>query len=262
MQKELEECRNCPEEKLYYSLYEELEDLQRQCYHHQMKQHLSLQKQRDIENCSGRTKFHRQAGHYNPYTYKYVPNTGTSSELRHGGEDVEEVGVDESCHEDIRGLAMEDIDEGYDWDNELEEVDVEIESFEKTNFTKDEEDEEGKESDMFAVIDDENSDLCESQMIQEESTVKPAQGIKGVQSTTKMSGSTWNGSASTWTGEKKTRKLNGEMSKGDSIFSSTIDSPLLRDFAPKKQSGQSIYKPPGQLESAASSMYEVLHRVC
>ena len=44
LQRELEECKDCPEEKMYHSLHKELEELQRLCYHKQMRQHVSRRK--------------------------------------------------------------------------------------------------------------------------------------------------------------------------------------------------------------------------
>ena len=41
LQRELEECKDCPEERTYHSLHGELEELQRFCYHKQMRQHTS-----------------------------------------------------------------------------------------------------------------------------------------------------------------------------------------------------------------------------
>ena len=41
LQKELDECKDCAEEKRYHSLHKELEELQRLAYHKQMRQHMS-----------------------------------------------------------------------------------------------------------------------------------------------------------------------------------------------------------------------------
>lgn len=57
LQRELEECKDCPEEKMYHSLHKELEELQRLCYHKQMKQHMSRRKDQQ----GGRKNFYNSS---------------------------------------------------------------------------------------------------------------------------------------------------------------------------------------------------------
>ena len=91
LQHELEACRDCPEELTCQALTRELEELQRQCYHKNMKQQLSLRRRGcsssdsgngsssdgggggDTRKKRGATLSHQRAGHYNPYTCQYVP---------------------------------------------------------------------------------------------------------------------------------------------------------------------------------------------
>lgn len=77
LQRELEACKNCPEELVCQSLSKELEELQKRCYHKQMRQHFPQQRGSIGTNSSaipsGNSTSFRISGHYNPYTHQYVP---------------------------------------------------------------------------------------------------------------------------------------------------------------------------------------------
>ena len=91
LQKELDSCKECHEEATCQALTKELEDLQRQCYHKQMRQQLGMhgRDKRDDAQTSrsdggrrgmGRSgSFTRRPGHYNPYTHQYVPAPSINS---------------------------------------------------------------------------------------------------------------------------------------------------------------------------------------
>ena len=82
LQRELEACKNCPEELLCQSLSKELEELQKKCYHKQMRQHFPQQRGSAGNNSSTipsvNSTFFRISGHYNPYTHQYVPARNVS----------------------------------------------------------------------------------------------------------------------------------------------------------------------------------------
>ena len=79
LQRDLEACKNCPEELVCQSLSKELEELQKKCYHKQMRQHFPQQRGSVGTNSSasaipsGNSTSFRISGHYNPYTHQYVP---------------------------------------------------------------------------------------------------------------------------------------------------------------------------------------------
>lgn len=86
LQQELQSCKECSEEAQCQSLSKELEELQRQCYHKQMRRQLNLQNGRVRNNCkssgnsaSGTGSVSRRPGHYNPYTHQYVPAPSSAS---------------------------------------------------------------------------------------------------------------------------------------------------------------------------------------
>lgn len=99
LQKELDSTKQCAEELMCVRLQQQLEKLESQCYHKQMKQH--------VHNAVLPLKSGHNPGHYNPYTYKYVPVANivsppcsiTTSDL-----DVDSVCVEKSpidnCNED------------------------------------------------------------------------------------------------------------------------------------------------------------------
>lgn len=76
LQRELEACKECPEELACQHFRTELEELQKRCYHKEMSQHLPLQRSTGSKSTStpneNNTAF-RRSGHYNPYTHQYVP---------------------------------------------------------------------------------------------------------------------------------------------------------------------------------------------
>lgn len=108
LQKELEECKDCPEEKMYHSLHRELEELQRLCYHKQMKQHISRR--------NTRTEGIKR---YNPYIHT---NTiiGRRREENHGGNElaIETIDAEQREKEGEDGGDRDGEEEG--WDDELE----------------------------------------------------------------------------------------------------------------------------------------------
>ena len=72
LQRELECCKECPEEAECKAANRQLRELQQRCYHHQMKRQLDKQKNNVLQNKSLESGS-RQPGHYNPYTCQYVP---------------------------------------------------------------------------------------------------------------------------------------------------------------------------------------------
>ena len=137
LQKELETCKDCPEEVTCESLTKELEELQKQCYHKQMRQHLSLQNtSKKIQG--GSNSFQRQTGHYNPYTHQYVPAPNAAkSQPRHtkaGSMQTTSMALGSSLQHSNRQDVDVDIDfewsaeDEQEWGMELDEN--ELESFE------------------------------------------------------------------------------------------------------------------------------------
>lgn len=71
LQKELESCKGSTGEILCKQLSKELDVLQRQFYHKQMKQQLA-RNSKNPQQPTANSKFCK-SGHYNPYTLRYVP---------------------------------------------------------------------------------------------------------------------------------------------------------------------------------------------
>ena len=235
----MEECKNCPEEKAYHSLQRELEELQRLCYHRQMKQHMPRGKNRDT----------RQTSRYNPYTRQYM------SETRDGGSrtDVKDGRVAMKCAQDDSGVGVEteggdDAEESWD-DDELEAV--ELASFQ-----------EGLgDAEMEWMEDEEEEDSVESNTREGsafEHREKP-QVISGVPSTHRdvqlgqkkyrfIKPSSCHMNKPTPKAIRTVVKRCSKQSTDTARLSCLTDSPMPGTVVTKKPSGQSIYKTPGQHE--------------
>lgn len=220
---------------MYHSLQRELEELQKLCYHKQMKQHTPRGMNRDT----------RQTNRYNPYTRQYVSTT-----MGEGGSRVDGK-RDMKCVQDDSGVGVEVEDgvEGWD-DDELEAV--ELASFQESlgdaemEWMEEEEEEEdiGREGDRDSVFESREKPRISSSVPSTSGDIQFGQNkyqfIKP-SSSRRMNTPT----------PKAVRTVVKRCSKQSSDtthLSCITDSPLPGAMAAKKPSGQSIYKTPGQHE--------------
>ena len=272
LQKELEECRHCPEEKLYKSLHRELEELQRICYHKQMKQHMFLQKKRETHKSESSIHNRREAhltgrqwqyGHYNPYTHEYSSGASSYRLQRETGEEME-------AEESMRDVGK---DSEQDWDNELEGMDtvnlevVEIgldgsgdERLESDEKEMEEEEEGGEQledySERHGAIEAQEEDYRVERPLHEKQAADQASKKTQKLSETDRNRHAYVTRPYTFS-TIKTRFNRSFQSAGECSstkqppvsYTSFIDSPSPGPKIVRKQSGQSIYKAPGQQDS-------------
>ena len=282
LQKELEECRDCPEEKTYHSLHRELEELQRLCYHKQMKQHMPQRKKRDSQSerdsgKGGGTAYRRrsrmscdhprQTGHYNPYTYQYVPSAGAykaSSGAEHDDGGDSEEREEESGGQGSSAVIGEEGDaiDGEGWDDELEAM--ELASFQESlsvaemEWVEDEgEGEEGGIGDSGGgwgkVREREGGRVFERRQQLDRRVQEHKQSLSQALDASRIrragrSKDSFIKQQSTPKAVRTVVKRGGDQAVDSTHLSSLTDSPMPGEMAPKKSSGQSIYKAPGQHE--------------
>ena len=262
---------------MYHSLCRELEDLQRLCYHKQMRQQLSLQKKRESQggNCSksgigNRSRLllnhdqpRRSAGHYNPYTHQYVPSTGiygVGSEAGRGGEGE---GKEDAVTRE-EGEEEEEEEEAEGWDDELEKVDEDFVSMEWGGGDEEEREGEGEREEdkeeesryfrnMFEPIVPGELQLKKRGKEQKQ-TLSRAPTNTGSASRSKYSFKKPSAPLVMQSTPKAIRTVVKRGSRQAGVtenathLSSITDSPLPGETVPRKSSGQSIYKAPGQHE--------------
>ena len=266
LQSELEECKDCPEERTYHSLHRELEELQRLCYHKQMKQHLSRRQKRDHQSVSGRVGGVGSAskslsfdasllkGHYNPYTHQYVPSMHVDGEVERNDGAVEESEGREDENEGQAGSSMMvgDEEEGEGWDDELEAAELamfqESLSVSEMEWVEDEA-EEGRGGKGGEVTEGEGEGEHREKRARQQQTLSRGTGAKRANS----NNYSFIKPSSCHTVHLKPQlkhsrtvvKRGGERPVTSAHLACVTDSPMPGTTPPKKSSGQSIYKAPG-----------------
>lgn len=263
LQNELEECRDCTEEKTYHSLHKELEELQRLCYHKQMKQHLSRRQNKDPQGGHGSGAIasrlsHHLPGHYNPYTHQYVPSLGiheadSGVEYAGDGGGESEGREEEACV--LGGTSAPDEEDGEGWDDELEAMDL-------TGISEMEWAEDGDVYGGGEVKEKEGGCVSE----QEEKQGKTALGHKEhLSGTTRAGRNKYSfikpslNASSALNALRTVVKSSGPRPVNSACISAALDSPMPGEMALKKSSGQSIYKAPGQLHGYTCRVYTKQH---
>ena len=241
-----------------------------------MKQHMSLQKKRETHKSESSIPNRRetyltgkqwQHGHYNPYTHEYSSAASSYGLQRETGEEVE-------AEESMRDVGR---DSEQDWDNELEGMetvnleeveeggldgsgDERLESDEKE--MEEEEDEDGQLEDYIerhGAIEAHEEDYRVERPLHEKQTAD--QAARKTQKSSETSRNSHVYVTRPYTFSTAKMRLNkGSHSAGECSFPtsakqppvsyvSLIDSPSPGPKVVRKQSGQSIYKAPGQQDS-------------
>lgn len=237
-------------------MHKELEELQRLCYHKQMKQQLSRRQNKDLQGGHGSGAIasrlsHHLPGHYNPYTHQYVPSLGiheVDSGVEYAGDGGEESEgrEEESCV--LGGTSAPDEEDGEGWDDELEAMDL----------TGISEMEWGEDGGVYGgdgggeVREKEGEGMSE----QEEKQGKTALGHKEhLSGTTRAGRNKYSfikpNASSALKALRTVVKSGGPRPVNSACVSAALDSPMPGEMALKKSSGQSIYKAPGQLHGYA-----------
>ena len=272
LQEELEKCKNCPEEKTYHSLHRELEELQRLCYHKQMKQHVPQRKNKGFEsgrhndNSTGLGASNRdkprlsnnaplwKSGHYNPYTQKYMPTIeakndgGCRTESRDDG--GSQGGYEISSDAGVGAGGQDEVKEGWDDDlaaAELASYDLGVDEMEwmeeegETPESGECDSKEAKERDTFSGRDE----TIHSRAKQKQHTNIHVPVARETVKTVRKSSSFIGPVPHVQLTSKPVVRQCGGRPANSAHLAHTTDSPMPGTTAARKPSGQSIYKTPG-----------------